>query len=521
MKNFILLISAMLFSATLFSQGICDATGNIIIYSNYDGGDLQINIDEDVPNIKIGLCSYESWNITITGAYVDNVVEVIYAGYDDDGTTSITGVDMGIVDINVIVPVTLDDPDGYPYMICAYECDTDYIPGGCNTVDQLTDYFLTTFTGTFRYSYLQYGVFDEDEYYISEGGNCCFDGTASAAPIDVAITAITSPVGGCNMTSSEEVTVTIQNNGPGSIDAIPVNLSVDAAPPVTETAFITLEEGESGSYTFSETGDFSTTGLHSINVYSSLASDPDASNNNYDINVNSLESPEDNLAENITGCDEVILDAGNAGSIYSWSTGATSQTIVVTESGTYSVTTNLAGCTITESIAVTVNYFPIASFTYTPVGLTFTFTNTSTEGTSYLWNFGDGTTSTIVSPTHTYEETDTYSVTLTVTNDCGSDVYTTVITFDKIDEEDILFANTQIYPNPASANAVIDFNLDKTYAVYIRVLNITGEEMMIKNIGNIQTGKIELDLSSLQSGIYNVEITAGEKSIIRQLTLVR
>jgi hypothetical protein len=47
---------------------------------------------------------------------------------------------------------------------------------------------------------------------------------------------------------------------------------------------------------------------------------------------------------------------------------------------------------------------PVSSFTISPNDTlydneTFTFTNTSTNADSYLWNFGDGTTSTAVNPT--------------------------------------------------------------------------------------------------------------------------
>jgi len=56
------------------------------------------------------------------------------------------------------------------------------------------------------------------------------------------------------------------------------------------------------------------------------------------------------------------------------------------------------------------------------VGEVVTFTNltTGTEPIAYLWDFGDGVTSTLEGPTHTYNLPATYTVTLTATNDYGA-----------------------------------------------------------------------------------------------------
>jgi plastocyanin len=55
-------------------------------------------------------------------------------------------------------------------------------------------------------------------------------------------------------------------------------------------------------------------------------------------------------------------------------------------------------------------------------GQTVQFTDTSTNTpTSWLWNFGDATTSTAQNPTKTYSTPGTYTVTLTATNAGGSD----------------------------------------------------------------------------------------------------
>ncbi|MCA4135040.1 PKD domain-containing protein [Arthrobacter sp. M4] len=76
---------------------------------------------------------------------------------------------------------------------------------------------------------------------------------------------------------------------------------------------------------------------------------------------------------------------------------------------------------------------PVASFTATPdtgaAPLPVTFADTSAgQPTSWSWNFGDGATSTVQNPSHTYASAGSYLVTLTATNSSGSSASSGTIT---------------------------------------------------------------------------------------------
>ena len=107
---------------------------------------------------------------------------------------------------------------------------------------------------------------------------------------------------------------------------------------------------------------------------------------------------------------------------------------VYTQPGTYTVSlTAMNGSGSDDQTQVdyvhAMPQVPVASFTSSAtsgyVPLTVEFSDTSSgPATSWSWDFGDGATSTQQNPVHVYTQPGTYSVSLTVTNESGSDVET-------------------------------------------------------------------------------------------------
>ena len=118
--------------------------------------------------------------------------------------------------------------------------------------------------------------------------------------------------------------------------------------------------------------------------------------------------------------------------VYDWDFGNGSgsnqfePTATYTQTGNYLLALmgyNQFGCGDTTFQNIIVNPIPNSQFLPdTTAGcedLTVSFTNNSTNGNLYFWNFGDGTSIQSLNPTHTYTEPGVYDVTLITTNMFG------------------------------------------------------------------------------------------------------
>ncbi|MGK7388969.1 MAG: PKD domain-containing protein [Candidatus Cyclobacteriaceae bacterium M2_1C_046] len=99
------------------------------------------------------------------------------------------------------------------------------------------------------------------------------------------------------------------------------------------------------------------------------------------------------------------------------------------KSGTYLIQLTLSDGTCEKSFSQSVKVTsppPVADFEYTPeagcLPLKVTFSNLSEFADQFLWEFGDGDTSTLENPVHTYTTPGTYSVKLTASNDGANDI---------------------------------------------------------------------------------------------------
>ncbi len=150
------------------------------------------------------------------------------------------------------------------------------------------------------------------------------------------------------------------------------------------------------------------------------------------------------------------------------------------------------------------------------------FTDASDAGAvSWVWDFGDGATSTVQNPTYQYTSSGTYNVCLTSTyNGCSDTQCETV---------NVVISNTEnvedgysviVYPNPFSDRAVIEVmstgNLNDLEA---RLFNIMGQEINC-NMKQISNG-IEIHRGNLNSGTYIYELTNKDGIIAKGKLMIK
>jgi gliding motility-associated-like protein len=136
---------------------------------------------------------------------------------------------------------------------------------------------------------------------------------------------------------------------------------------------------------------------------------------------------------NSTGKIDIALTGGTPKFTFLWNNGETGKNLVGLPTGLYTVNIiDKNGCITKLSVSIVdEGLIPFAEFTPgLPELMTYSFINSSTNAASYFWDFGDGQTSTSVNPLNTYSVTGSYIVTLIVSNNCGNDTATQLISLD-------------------------------------------------------------------------------------------
>lgn len=255
----------------------------------------------------------------------------------------------------------------------------------------------------------------------------------------------------------------------------------------------------------------------------------------------------------VSGCTPLVVQyqdlSTNGPTSWSWSfPGGTpaistdqNPIVVYNTKGIYDATlsaTNSAGTnTQTTSGYIEVLDVPISDFSFNIIDNTVFFTNNSTDGTFYTWNFGDNTNSGEVNPIHFYQEDGVYTVTLVAANVCGSNVFSSEVTISTLPVANFTQSNTSgcapltinfldessnntdtyfwtfeggTPSNSTLANPVIQYNSKGIYDVSLTVTNETGSNTILKeNLVNV----LSVPETNFTSSLTDLTVTFANQTI--------
>jgi len=246
-----------------------------------------------------------------------------------------------------------------------------------------------------------------------------------------------------------------------------------------------------------------------------------------------------------------IPTQGTAPYTYLWSSGETTQWISPTINGQYCVTvTDNSGCTASAcyqfgSGVCSAYFFPFIDSTQNNV--LYLIENSVGNNLTYLWDFGDGNTSSQQFPTHSFNSFGTFNICLTISDSIGGciDIFCMLVQLDSINKtflgysvivipdpfgisspptginnEESNNTETKIYPNPASSKVYVELTGWGTSAT-ITMFNAIGQVLSREVVSlNPDKNTVELDLNNYQKGLYLLRIDSGNLREIKRISKI-
>lgn len=187
--------------------------------------------------------------------------------------------------------------------------------------------------------------------------------------------------------------------------------------------------------------------------------------------------------------------------------------------------------TFDQPSAITTYTIEIGPFVTTPVftqattdSTTVFTTENSASFTDFTWDFGDGTTSTVASPTHTYPGNGDYVAKLIACDiSCGQltcDSSVQIVTVFVGIEELKSLALLSLFPNPSNGQFNLSLDVTTSNELEIRAFNPVGQLVYNELAGKVN-GRITktLNLEHLSAGVYSLEIRLGNETVNRKIII--
>lgn len=147
----------------------------------------------------------------------------------------------------------------------------------------------------------------------------------------------------------------------------------------------------------------------------------------------------------------------------------------------------------------------------------------SVNGTTYTWNFGDGSAAGIgAMPTHQYIANGQYYVTVDAEGPCDTSTFGDTILIERISiSEGLPLEQTfDVYPNPSNGKVYVELNFGGMNDVSIRVRNFIGQEVYQLELGSVSNKHTEeFDLENQAVGVYFIEVHSSKGTMVKRIVI--
>ena len=171
------------------------------------------------------------------------------------------------------------------------------------------------------------------------------------------------------------------------------------------------------------------------------------------------------------------------------------------------------------------NTVPTADFEYTVElvdgGAQVNFTSTTTGADDIEWDYQTGTEGGEANIEVLYTEDGTYSVSLTIENECGVEASATKdVMVQGIGVEENAITNVVLYPNPATETLNVTFASTTNETLEIRMVNTMGQVVYAAQAQTVSgTYTNQINVASFAKGVYTLEIVSADRVQVSKVSV--
>ena len=168
-------------------------------------------------------------------------------------------------------------------------------------------------------------------------------------------------------------------------------------------------------------------------------------------------------------------------------------------------------CLGQDSLEIDVDFPPVAGFGQAVNALSATFTDMSQFTTSWHWDFGDGNTSSLQNPTHTYANNGLYNACLIASDTCGSDTSCQQVNIFVTGMDASSLVEFDVSPNPFGNSLKISLSGLEAEKLSLQLIDLQGRTIFKKE-NAVENGQMQLNLSlpEIAEGLYFLQVQAGD-----------